>query len=151
VRVKVNIWGNDGGPTALAVMPFVTIPTATDGMGAGAVEGGVIVPLSISLPLDFEMAVMAEFDFNRSAADDRYVVDFVHTATISHAIWEDLGAFIEYAGFANLNHDERYRAYADAGLTLALTPDVQLDLGVRVGLTEASEDLGMFTGLSLRY
>ena len=25
-RVKVNLWGNDGGPTALALMPFVGSP-----------------------------------------------------------------------------------------------------------------------------
>jgi hypothetical protein len=31
VRVKYNLWGNDSGRTALAVVPFVTLPTAARG------------------------------------------------------------------------------------------------------------------------
>ena len=32
-RLKVNLWGNDGGTTAMAVMPFVTWPTSQDQLG----------------------------------------------------------------------------------------------------------------------
>jgi hypothetical protein len=151
VRLKINLWGNDGGDTALAVMPFVTLPTGHGEVGAAACEGGVIVPLSIALPADFDLGLMAEFDFNRSRADNRYVVDFVHTATLSHSIIGELSGYVEYAGFANLNHDVGYRGYFDTGLTFKLTPDIQLDCGVRVGLTKAADDLGMFTGISWRY
>ncbi|WP_161606855.1 transporter [Fortiea contorta] len=45
-RVKVNIYGNDAfekpGATALAVMPFISIPTVQDGVGGNFVEGGLI-------------------------------------------------------------------------------------------------------------
>jgi hypothetical protein len=39
-RVKINLWGNDGGPTAFGVMPFVKFPTNTDHLGndAGRVD-----------------------------------------------------------------------------------------------------------------
>jgi hypothetical protein len=151
VRLKVNLWGNDEGVTALALMPFIKLPTAADELGNGNVEGGIIVPFAVSLPADFSLGLMAEFDFVRNGADDRYVVDFVHTATISHDLIGDLSGYIEYAGFANLSHDEDYRGYFDAGLTYGLTPDVQLDTGIRVGLTEAAEDFGVFAGISVRF
>ena len=49
-RLKVNLWGNDGGRTALAIMPFLKVPTASDGLGNDVVEGGIIVPFAFELP-----------------------------------------------------------------------------------------------------
>jgi len=151
VRLKINLWGNDGGTTAFALMPFISFPTAGDDLGSGNVEGGLIAPLSIGLPGEFSLGLMGEVDFIRSAADDRYVLDLVHTATVAHDLFGSLGGFVEYAGFANLNGDEDYRAYLDAGLTYAVSGDVQLDAGVRIGLTRAADDLGLFAGISVRF
>lgn len=154
VRVKVNLWGNDpveGQATAFALMPFVKIPTADRSLGNGHVEGGIILPLAVALAEGWSLGAMAEIDLGRSERDHRPAVDFVHTLTIGHDLTEEIGAYIEYAGFTSLTQDEPYRAYFDAGLTFGLTPDLQVDLGVRAGLTEASEDLGLFVGISLRY
>ncbi len=151
VRVKANVWGNDGGETAFAIMPFVKFPTASDDLGNGALEGGIILPLAVALTEDVGLGLMAEFDMIRSEADDRYVVDFIHSAAIGRALAGDLGGFIEYAGAVSLDGGERYRGSLITGLTYAVTPDAQLDAGIRIGLTEAAEDLGLFAGLSLRY
>jgi len=155
LRLKINLWGNDEGETAFALMPFVTFPTASDGpeggIGSGEVEGGIIAPFGASLPYEFNLGLMAEFDYIRDAENDGYVVEFVHTATIGHRLVGDLDGFIEFAGLASLNADQDYRASFDAGLTYAVTPDVQLDAGIRVGLTKATEDFGVFAGVSLRY
>ncbi|MFN0058081.1 MAG: transporter [Planctomycetota bacterium] len=150
VRLKKNLWGNDGGETAFALMPFVKFPTADNDLGNEQLEGGLIAPLGVGLPNDFSLGLMAEFDLNRDGEDDRYVLDFVHTATVSHDIVGDLAGYVEYAGFANLHDDEEYRGYFDAGITFGWTIDLQLDAGTRIGLTEASDDLGFFVGLSVR-
>lgn len=150
VRLKMNLWGNDEGATALVVMPFVKVPMASSGFGNGRVEGGVIVPFAVGLPGDVSVGLMPEVDLVRNTADDGYAVDLVHTATASHAIVKDLGGYVEYAGFANLAAEEAYRGYLDGGLTLGFGDDVQLDGGGRVGLTPAAEDLGLFVGLSFR-
>ena len=64
-RLKFNLWGNDGGKTALAIMPFVKWPLPASGLRNGQTEGGVIFPLAIELPADWSMAVMTEYDFGR--------------------------------------------------------------------------------------
>jgi len=151
VRLKFNLWGNDSGDSAFALMPFVKIPTASDGLGNDEVEGGLILPYSLALSEEWSLGLMAEFDLIRDAANEGYVIDLVHTATVGRGIVGDLSGYIEYAGFYNLNADEDYRAYFDAGLTYGLTSDVQLDAGIRVGLTEAAEDFGVFTGIAWRY
>jgi hypothetical protein len=43
-RIKINLWGNDGGSTAFAVMPFIKFPTNQDRLGNNAVEGGMRKP-----------------------------------------------------------------------------------------------------------
>jgi hypothetical protein len=151
LRLKVNLWGNDDGGTALALMPFVAFPTGAEGLSSDHVEGGLIVPFAIKLPHEFNLGLMAEIDLNRSSSDDRYVVDFVHTVTIGRPLVGNLSGYVEYAGFANFNHDEEYRGYFDAGVTYGLTRDIQLDAGLRVGLTRTAEDIGMFCGISLRF
>jgi hypothetical protein len=155
VRLKVNLFGNDStektGGWALAVMPFATVPTARDGLGADKIEGGLIVPAAIDLCQGWSLGLMMELDVIRSGAGDRYVYDLVHTATLAHDLTDDTGCYIEYAGFLSLNNEDDYRAYLDAGFTRALGGDVQLDLGVRVGLTEITDDFGVFTGISLRF
>jgi hypothetical protein len=56
-RLKINLWGDDGGKTAFALLPFVKFPTSTDNLGNNAVEGGVIFPLAVSLPHDFDLSL----------------------------------------------------------------------------------------------
>jgi len=41
LRLKTNLWGNDGGGSAFAVMPFVKLPTNQDGLGNDAVSSAV--------------------------------------------------------------------------------------------------------------
>jgi hypothetical protein len=45
LRLKASMWGNDGGRTALALMPFVKLPTNQDDLGNNSVEGGLIAPV----------------------------------------------------------------------------------------------------------
>jgi hypothetical protein len=40
-RLKINVWSNDGGPTALGFVPFVKFPTNSDQLGNNSVEGWI--------------------------------------------------------------------------------------------------------------
>lgn len=155
VRVKVNLWGNDGGEgfygeTALAVMPFVQFPTADDKFGdAEDIEGGVIVPFTTSLPNDFALTVMAEVDFVRDGGGGHDTV-FVHTAVVGREIHGPLSGYLEYVGVQPIDGDGDYQASVGVGLTYLLTDDVQLDVGSEVGLTAAADDLRVFAGMTFR-
>jgi len=151
LRLKLNLWGNDGGPSAFALMPFVKLPTAGRRLGNGDIEGGLIAPFALPLPDDFSLGLMAEADLVRNGADDGYAVDLLHTVTLSRSLFGDLGGFVEYAGIVALSGEEDYRGYANAGLTFGLSADTQLDAGIRVGVTDASDDLGLFVGISRRF
>ncbi len=150
-RVKVNLWGNDGGATALAVMPFVKLPTAKRGLGNGRVEGGLILPFAIQLPRELSLGFMPEFDVVKVDGSGRYSIDWVHTATLGFPIAGELGGYVEFAGSANLSRDERYRRSFNAGLTYGPTPNVRFDGGIRVGATSTTDNWGVFVGVSWRH
>ncbi len=151
LRAKINFWGNDGGPTAFAVMPVVKLPTAADDLGNGAVEGGVIMPLLFRLPADCELATELEIYQGRDANRDGYHQEIVNAVTFSHDFTKRLAGYVEL--FSNVSNERHagWVATFDCGLTYRLSPNVQLDTGVNIGLTDAADDLNPFVGLSLRY
>jgi hypothetical protein len=148
IRAKWNLWGNDEGDTALAIMPFIKAPTATDEFGNGEVEGGVIVPLAVSLPEEWGLGLMAEWDLVHDDDDD-LIHEFVHTATVGHPLIGIFDGYVEYVGVAP--SERSYRAVVGVGVTAALSGDVQWDAGVNVGLTGEADDLIVFTGVSFRF
>jgi len=150
LRLKHNIWGNDGGDTALAVMPFVQIPTANGDLGSGKFEGGVIVPFAFSGPGDWAFGVQAEGDLVTSE-DDSYDFAFLASATASHAITETTGFFVELVSILDTGSSSDWEAYFNTGFTWAINPLTQLDGGIRVGLTDASADFSPFIGISTKF
>ncbi|MES2995926.1 MAG: transporter [Verrucomicrobiota bacterium] len=146
MRYKWNLWGNDGGRTAFAVFPFVKIPTGT-AISNDEWEGGLILPFSIDLAEGWSLGLMAEADV---VADDAgsHDFEFIHTAVLGHDITERLGGYLEYVGAAA---EDGYRALGSAGLTYMLNPNLMIDGGCRIGLNDAAEDFGMFTGITVRF
>ena len=148
LRLKVNLWGNDGGDTAFAVMPFIKLPTADEGLGNDEVEGGIIIPFAAALPNDWSFGAMLEIDFLDDENGGRKT-DFVTSFTFSHAIAGDLGGYVEFVSTAGTDTD--WAATFNTGLTYGVTENFQLDAGVNLGLTRSAEDVTTFLGFSYRY
>lgn len=147
VRLKVNLWGNDGGRTALGLIPFVKIPTRTE-LSNDKVEGGVIAPFAMDLTQRIGLGLQAELDFVHDQEANGYEVEFLHTAVVGFEVTERLGAYLEYVGVSG---SAEYQASASGGVTFSVTDDMVLDAGAVVGLNDAAEDLTVFTGLTIRY
>ncbi|MFA7343082.1 MAG: transporter [Terrimicrobiaceae bacterium] len=149
MRLKVNLWGNDGGTTALAVMPYINWPTNTNGFGNKRVEGGIIVPLAMELPCGFGMGVMTEVDFVASDGNG-CGVNFVNSITFSRDIVGNLAGYAEcYTSLPDTGRDPIITL--DVGLTYAFTDDILFDVGINFGVTEAAEDFNPFAGFSVRF
>lgn len=151
IRLKRNLWGNDGGPTALAVMPFLKLPTANGELGNGRIEGGLIMPFGFEGPAGWDCAVMGELDAVADEDGGGFGLATVTSATASHELPGNTGVFLELVSIVRTEGSAEWEAYFNTGLTWAVTPDWQLDGGVRVGLTSASADLTPFLGVSTRF
>jgi hypothetical protein len=151
LRLKHNLWGNDGGATALALMPFVKLPTARRGIGNGAVEFGLIVPLAIEVADGLGIGLMTEIDVLEESDGKGYAPTFINSATMSVDLTDRLGAYTELFAERSTERGARWVATADVGLTYAVTDDLQLDGGVNLGITRAADDVQLFMGISRRF
>ena len=148
LRVKYNVWGNDGGESAFGIMPFVKLPTASDDLGNDSVEGGVIFAYGSSLNETWGFGAMTEIDRVRNDADDGYDWVWLNTVTVGRDLTERLGMFLELT----LETGPGKPALGfNTGTTYAVTEDFQLDLGLNFGLTRAAPDFGAFMGMSRRF
>lgn len=151
VRLKQNLWGNDGGTTALAIMPFVKVPTSSNGVGNDAVEFGVIAPLALSIAKGIGVGLMTEIDVLEESDGRGYAPSFVNSATIAFDLTDKLGLYTELFTERSTERAARWVVTGDVGVTYAVSDDVQLDTGINLGLTGAADDLNLFVGLSRRF
>jgi hypothetical protein len=151
VRLKYNFWGNDGGATAMAAMPYVKLPTNQGDLGNDSVEGGLILPLAVSLPAGFGMGMMTQFDAARDIDGGGHHAEFINSITFSHDIAGKLGGYLEF--FSAVGTDRRFSwiGTVDLGFTYGLTDNIQLDAGVNIGVTKSADDVSTFLGLSWRF
>ncbi|MCH8822218.1 MAG: transporter [Planctomycetes bacterium] len=150
-RLKINLWGNDGGETAFAVMPFIQLPAGSDELSSDHVQGGLIFPFSTELSEGWGLGLMAEVDWVFDEDDDDYDTEFVHTAVLGHDILGSLGGYVEYVGIISGDGDSDYQALIGTGLTYTLSDDMVLDVGANFGVTKAAEDVNLFAGMTVRF
>jgi hypothetical protein len=149
-RVKVNLWGNDGGKTAVAIMPFVKWPLPESSLRNGKTEGGIIVPWAVELPAGWGLGGITEFDFVSDGSGGRDT-DYFNTIALSHDVVGNLGAYLEFAALVTPESGIRWQGQIDVGFTYALNENMQFDFGCNFGVTESAPDFNPFIGLSFRF
>ncbi len=150
LRGKLNLWGNDGGSTALGVLPFVTLPTASGDFGADRTEAGIILPLSIELAEGWNLGLMTEVDFV-SEDDGGHTTHVINSVTVSHDLTDKLGVYLEFFSEIPTEDTSAWEGTVDVGFTFALTDNVQLDAGANFGVTDAADDINPFVGVTVRF
>lgn len=151
VRTKVNLWGNDGGHTALAVMPFVQLPTGAPGLTTDAVEGGVIFPFAFDLPAGFAAGMMWEVDWIRSSASRTYHSEFVQSLTINRDLTQRFSAYVEFYSAVSTERGSGWLGMFDFGFNYLVNKNLKLDAGLNLGVTASAPDWNPFIGVTWRY
>jgi hypothetical protein len=147
---KWNVWTDASGNSGLGLIPFVTFSTAQRGLGNGGIQGGVFFPFEIPLPADFSLGFMPGAFAARNAMGG-YHTQIVASVSISHLIVGSLSAFGEFASSIDPHRASDWVGTVDFGLIYLITPDLQLDAGMNVGVTHAAPDVNPFLGLSVRF
>lgn len=149
LRVKTNLVGNDSGPYAMAILPWVKIPSATPGLGNGRWEYGLTVNQELDIGGGWELG--SSLFLAMAVSDERLrYFEPAFTLAVGHDLTERLAFYVEtYQGW--LYEDGRYwQSSVDGGLTYRVTPDVQLDAGVN-WFFNGQQVVNPFVGLSFRF
>ena len=154
LRAKQNLLGDDTGDIAVALSPFVKVPTASHAIGNGAVEAGVIAPVQFNLPDSWQLLFDPELDLlENQTGGGRHLSaaglislsrPASKTVTVSAELWAD--ANYDPAGAVT-------QVSADLGVAYipASRPDLQFDAGVNAGLNKATPGVQAYIGLSHRF
>ena len=136
---------------SLAIKPFVKLPIASEPIGSGRADFGVLFLASVALPLDFELEVNA----GAAAVGQTHGSAYLGQAIVSASITRDLApwiyAFVELFYNSRAQRDERDQFALNTGLVYRLTPTLTLDAGVQTSLLGQGPDYLIRTGLSVRF
>lgn len=149
-RVKINLWGNDGGNTALAIMPFVKWPLSSSSIRNGKTEGGIMLPLAVELSPEWGLGAMTEVDFVHDGQEG-YDTEYINTITVGRPITDKLGFYVEFVAVTSDAPGFKWQGQADLGFTYALAENTRLDFGCNFGVTDSAPDYNPFVGLSKRF
>jgi len=129
----------DEGSTAVAIIPYVKIPTSSAAFGNDAVEGGIILPWSTTLPGEIGMAAMAELDFLRNDADDGYDTFWYASATLSRQMTRRIGLYGE-ATLGKSSGGGSADGQLGWGITFAVSDDTWWDYAMYKGISKGAAD-----------
>ena len=152
VRVKYRLTRDDA-PVAVAIDPFVKVPTANRRLGNGKVEGGVTVPVSfalgkssVSVSLTSEVALLADGDGRGHHAG------FIQVIGLGFAASERLSLSAELWAARDWDPDGTGKQLSANGSAAYLVGDtIQLDAGANFGLNRQTPDVQIYAGVSKRF
>lgn len=150
LRLKYNVFGNEGGAIAFGVMPYIKIPTAEDGLGNKRTDGGIIFPFSLSLPENWTSGFMFVYSKARNDANENYHSELISSWTLHHPIPVRMDGFVEIFSRSSNESGSSWVATFDVGFVYPLASNVKVDSGIYFGLTPAADDYSPFVGLSFR-
>lgn len=145
-------WNPGGGALAILLDPYLKLPTATAGLGNGAVEGGLVEPLSYDLGAGWSAAATPETDLLRDSADNGYHLNAVMVAGLGRSFADGLTLGAEVWTAQNFDPAGNVHQYSlDFDAAWLADRDTQIDAGINAGLNRATPDLEVYAGISRRF
>lgn len=153
LRLKTSLVGNGSGDFSAALDPWVKLPTASSGLGNGAVEAGAVVPLQFTLSNAWSLSAVPELDLLKNAGGGRHATG-VLALGLTRTVSETVTATVELWGQADGDPSgtaEQYTFDLAATWQPPATKDIQLDAGANFGLNSNAPGQQYYVGISHRF
>lgn len=139
IRTKYRFYESEDTYTAIAVLPYIKIPTNSGGVGNDAIEGGIIIPFQTQLTGGFDFAAMAELDFLRNDADDGYDGYWFASASLGRQFLRAVGVYGE-ATVAKSSGGTPWEGTIGAGATFTVSKFAWWDFAIYRGISDGASD-----------
>ena len=152
LHLKWMVTPYDNGPFAMALMPFVKIPTAPLTIGNGALEGGFVAPLSYDLGGNWSLAASPEVDLLKNQADEGRHVAIANVFGLNRSFDGGISLGAELAGVGDFDPAGESQTWT-FDIAAAWQPDsaTQWDTGFNFGLNRNTPDLQFYAGVTRRF
>ncbi|RWY46229.1 transporter [Mucilaginibacter gilvus] len=146
LRFKYNLWGSGGGNSALAILPFVSLPTSS--FASNGVQGGITFPFALAVTEKTSFGAQATISFVKED-NNRYYTNMLYSFTFGHPLFKQLDGFVE--GVATYSpYSKTTDTYANGGLIFSANSNLNIDAGLNYGLNKSAGNI-YFIGFSFRY
>ncbi len=151
VRVKWNIWGNDGGDFVAALMPFAIIPSSDSGFGQEELAGGLAIPTSWRVASWLTLGSLLEVDYLWNPASEEYYMLIASSFGLTIPFTDWLSVFGEFYNTQSYDKNGPWVAQGHAGMIFTFAKNYQIDAGAAFGITENAPDLNASLGITARF
>jgi hypothetical protein len=138
-RTKWKFYEDKASGTAVALLPFVKLPTSTGGVGKKAMEGGLILPWKTELLGGVSMTAMAELDFLRNDADNGYDSFWFVSTALHRQVTKALGFYGEFT-LGKSSGGAPGEGKLGGGATFAVSDSVSWDYAIYRSFTSGTSD-----------
>jgi hypothetical protein len=152
LRFKYQFINVEDGTLQGTILPYVKIPTARLGIGDGAVEGGLIVPMNYKFNDVLTLTIDPEVDELKDAVSAGHHLNTMQLVNLAVSLPKHLTLYGELWGDWNFDPTGVVRQYsADTAAAYAVNPRLQLDVGVNVGLNRYTPGAQVYIGISQKF
>lgn len=152
LALRQNLTNPDGSGFSIALMPFATLPTGGNAIGAGDWGAGLIVPVSYELSDTLSLALTPTVEAAVDADGRGRHLAYGNVIGLTASLTKAVDATLEFQ--ATRDEDPGgHKSQALASLSFAWQPKdgLQLDIGAIAGLNKASPDLELYLGIAHRF
>lgn len=151
LRLKQNLFGNDGGRVSLALTPYVRLPTGSQMIATQRSEWGLAVPVDFVLSEKWAALVVTYGDWLGDSDDSgrhfesSVLVDFSRTfATDWSVLFECYYQLTPESGAAPVGT-------VNVGVGRTWSSDFYTEVGTMFGITHTADDLAAYVSLGRRF
>jgi Putative MetA-pathway of phenol degradation len=145
LRAKQNLWGNDHGKSAMAIIPFINIPTSSK----SKVTAGAILPFTLTLSNDWSFGSEVGVDLENNQSGKGYHINLLASATVGHPLFRNISFFAE----SLISRETELKSceyFLNTGMVYEWHESLEFDAGIYYGIKDTSSKI-YFIGLSYRY
>ncbi|NIJ35453.1 hypothetical protein FHR22_000102 [Sphingopyxis panaciterrae] len=152
IALRQNLRNPDGSGFSIALMPYASLPAGGRAIGAGDWATGLLVPMSLDLSDSVSLGVTPQVDAAADGDGNGRHLGFGTVVGLGVGLSDSLSAAGEVSLYRDRDPAGR-STEALAGLSMGWQPgkDMQLDLGVNLGLNRASPDAEVYFGIVRRF
>ena len=152
VALRRNLRSPDGSGLAVAVMPYVTLPTGGSAIGAGDWGGGVLLPVSRTLDAGWQVDVTGSVEAAVDADGDGRHFAYGAVFGIDKLLSETVGITVELSARRDRDPTGTTTELL-GGVSAGWSPgdSLQFDAGVNLGLNRVAPDLQLQLGIARRF